>query len=336
MNCRHFIAAFAALALIVPATVSAEMTFEPDDVQQDDGADDDEMTFAPDDLADDDFDPDEEMDEDMDVGVVAVPGDDISDGERDELQTALRDAAREIPEITTYGDADLLPGLEERDPDYCSREALCLASIGDRAGVQRILQARVERDNGSYRLDIDYFDVDDRLFVGYHSNSGLSSFGDVIDAVPAGVDDIFGIRRDTGDDPFVDERDVDVVGVLAYTTAGAAVASFAGGIFFGMQASSIESDLEAARDEDGRFTDMTRQQVRSETRSMESSARNANLFYGFSAVLAAGSIGLFVLQSRSGDDEQAASGDNSSWVRGVELTPQLGDEAVGIDAQLRF
>lgn len=335
MTCRRSLAVFIALALVVTAsTASADMTFQPDEVYQDD--DDGEMTFAPDDLAEDEFDAEAEMDEDMDVGVVAVPGDDITAGEREELQQVLRDAAREIPEITTYGDGDLLPRLEERDPDYCSREALCLASVGESAAVQRVLQARVEREpNGNYRLDIDYFDVDNRLFVAYHSNSRLGSFDDVLEAVPPGVDDIFGIRRDVGDDPFVDDREVDVTSVMAYSTAGAAVASLATGVLFGMQVNNQQSELEAARDEDGRFTDMTQREAHRMQRSMENSALTANVFYGLSAGLAAASIGLFVLSSGD-DDEVAAGDDDTTWYRALEVTPRFGGESVGIGAHLRF
>lgn len=333
MTCRHSIAVLLVAVLVIPATTASafdddEMTFAPEDVQ-DDPADDDEMTFAPDDLAEDDFDPDDEMDESMDVGVVAVPNDDITDVQRDELQDALRAAADEIPEINTYGDADLLSRLEERGPDYCSRESLCLASVGESAGVQRILQVRVEPDNGTYRLDIDYFDVNDRLFVAYHSNSGLGDLDDVIEAIQPGVDDIFGIRRGVDDDPFVDDRDVDVVSVMAYSTAGAAVASLGTGILFGLSASGQEAEIEDARGDDGQFTGMTQREVHDLQRSMENTALTANVFYGLSAALAAASVGLFVLDA--GGDEPIDGAE-----RAVEFTPHIGGDRVGFGARLQF
>lgn len=334
---RRLLALCCAAALAVPAaTASAEMTFEPDEVEDDEPDDDDgEMTFAPDDLEEDDFDPDEEMDEQMDVGVVAIPGDDISDDQRDDLQERLREAADEVPDINTYGDTDLLASLEERGPEYCSRESLCLGSVGESAGVQRILQARVEEDGtGGYRLDIDYFDVDDRLFVAYHSNTGLGGLDDVIDAVPPGVDDIFDIRRDAGDDPFVDDRDVDVQGVMAYSTAGAAVASLATGILFGARASSQESDIESARDDDGQFSHMTQTEVRDMQRSMESNASTSTVFYGLSAGLALTSAALFVL--RDDDDAEAADLEDGSRYGGLEISPQVGDDGLGIGATFEF
>ena len=325
------------------ATASAEMTFEPEDVEDEpDDADDDEMTFAPDDLEEDDFDPDAEMDEDIDVGVVAIPGDDITGAERDELQEALREATDEIPEITTYGDSDLLPRLEERGATYCSRESLCLGSVGQDAGVQRIVQARVEFEEddradaaGSYRLDIDYFDVDDRLFVAYHSNSGLSDFDDVLEAVGPGVDDIFDIRRDVDDDIYVDDRDVDVGSVVAYSSGGLAAVFLGLGIGFGVHAGGLESDLQEARDEDGDFPGMTQSEAQSLESSMQNSTNVANAFYGLSAGLAILSAGLFVFGGGDGGDEEA-SVDNSRRIGDVELIPRFGGDHVGIGTRLEF
>ena len=341
MVSTRLLPALLVVALTVPAvTASAEMTFEPDEVQDqpDDQADDDEMTFAPDDLEEDDFDPHEEMDEDIDVGVVAVPGDDITDDERDQVQDALREAADEVPEITTYGDTDLLPRLVERDPAYCSREALCLAGVGSDAGVERIVQARVEHDDGAdtLRLDIDYFDVDDRLFVAYHSNAGLSDLDEVLEAVGPGVDDIFGIRRDVDDDIYFDDRDVNIQSIVGYTSSGLAVASLVTGIIFGARASGQESDLEQLRNEDGEFPETTHAEVRSQQRSMENSAVTANVFYGLAVGFGALGAGMFLLGG--GDDAGQADADAGElpWYRAVEWTPRIDGDGIGVGTRLQF
>lgn len=343
MNCRRCFAVLVALALAVPAAEAGAMTFEPDEVEQDQPDDDGGMTFAPEDLEEDDFDAEDELDDDTDVGVVAVPGEALEGADRDEVQDKLVEAAEEIPEINVYGDTDLLPRLEERDPVYCSTESLCLASVGESAGVDRILQARVERIDGDYRLDLDYFDVGDRLFVAYHSNSGLSSLDELQDELQPGVDDIFGIRRDVGDDPFVDDRDVDIVSVLAYSTGGAAVLSLGTGVLFGLQVSSQQSELEEARDEDGRYPDLTQRQAHDKQRNMENNALTANVFYGLSAALGVTSIALFVLGGGDDDaeldeqldDEQAALNDTSP-AAGIEFIPRLGGDSVGFGARIQF
>ena len=315
-----------------------EMTFSPDDVEDDpaeeeDDFDDGEMTFAPDDLDEGAYDAEADMADAIDVGVVTVPTDDISDGERDRIQSALRDAARDIPEITTYGDSDLLPALVDRDADYCSRESLCLAGVGRSAGIARILQARVEEQDNGYRLDLDYFDVDERLFVAYHSSTQHSSIDDVIEAIPAGVNDIFGIRGDRLDDGFVDQRDVNTGRVVSYFSAGAAVVSLAAGSYFGMQVRSDQDDLDGqARDDDGRYTELSQREARSIRRDMDSNARNANLFLGLSAGLAATSVLLFVLSS---EDDPAAAADASQG-EGLRLSPQLGSDRFGVGATWSF
>lgn len=342
MNWSPKIAASIAAVLFLLSSVTAvafdddEMTFEPDEVQQDE--DDGDMTFAPDDYDDDDFDPGDDIADGIDVGVVAVPGDDLTDARRNELQTALRDAADRVPDINTYGDSDLLPGLIDRDPDYCSREALCLAGIGRDAAVDRILQARVEQQDGDFRIDIDYFDVSDRIFVAYHSNSGLSSFGDVLEAVGPGVDDIFGIRRGDDDDPFVDEREVDVQRIMAFGTGGAAAVSLIGGVIFGLQANGYKNDLENAQNSDGDYTGVTQIEAQEMRRSWESAALNANIFYVFSALAGTASVLLFVLggDDPPADDETASALDIGGDSAGVELRPRFDAESAGIDALIRF
>lgn len=325
-----------AVILTLPATTALafdddEMTFSPEDLEEDD---DDSMTFAPDDLQDDDFDPEDDRDQAHDVGVVAIPNDDITAHQRDDIQAALRRAVDEIPDITTYGDRDLLPGLEDRDPDYCSRESLCLAGVGRSAGVQRIVQARVERDRGDFRLDIDYFDVDDRLFVAYHSNSGLSDIEEVIEAIPDGVNDIFGIRGAPTDDPYVDVSDVNVQRIAAYFAGGASALSLGIGTIFGLRVSSRQSELdeEFARDSQNRYTGLTQQEARSMQRDMESQATIANFGIGAGVVLAAGSVLLFILSS---DDEPEMDLDARAK-RTFTIAPSFDDNGAGFGASWRF
>ena len=327
----------ATLAL-APATAMAfdddEMTFDPDDVEWDDD-DDDAMTFIPDEVDDEGYDPGATEDEVLDVGIVAVPHDDLTSFDRDEIQEALHSAAREIPGITTYGDRDLLPALVDRDPEYCSRESLCLAGVGRAGGVQRIVQGRVERRPDGYRLDIDYFDVDDRLFVAYHTNEGLGDIDDVLEAIPAGVDDIFGIRRAPEEDEFVDVSEVNALRIGAYFAAGASVVSLGLGTIFGLRVSSAQTELdEAARDGDGNFIDMTQREARAMRRDMESNARTANFGIGAGVGLAALSVALFILSSEDDtvfdEDAEASSGSN------FRITPGAGRDGFGVGAMWRF
>ncbi len=341
MRAPHYAALLIIALLALPSSAALafdddEMTFEPDEVADDpddDFDDDDEMTFAPDDLDDTAYDPEADMAEALDVGVVTVPTDDLSDADRDRIQSALREAAREIPEISTYGDSDLLPALVDRDADYCSRESLCLAGVGRSAGVDRILQARVEQQDDGYRLDLDYFDVDERLFVAYHSNTRNSDIDEVIEGIPAGVNDIFGIRGDRLDDGFVDQRDVNVGRIASYFGAGAAVVALGAGSYYGLQVRSDQDDLDGqARDDDGRYTELSQREARSIRRDMDSNARNANLFLGIGAGLAVTSVVLFFLSSE--DDPAMAA--NATLDEGLRIAPQWDSDRFGLGATWTF
>ncbi len=338
---RSLVLLVACLIAFAPAQAVAfdddEMTFEPDEVDWDDD-DDDAMTFAPDDVDDDDYDPGADDDEALDVGIVTVPHDDITDHERDQIQSALRAAAEEIPGIVLYGETDLLPALVDRDPEYCSRESLCLAGVGRSAGVQRIVQGRVEEQPDGYRLDIDYFDVDDRLFVNYHTNTGLGDVDELIEAIPAGVDDIFGIRRAVDDDEFVDVDDVNAMRIASYFAGGASVVSLGLGTLFGLRVSSAKSDLdEYSQDGEGRYTELTQREARSMRRDMESNARIANFGFVAGIGLAAVSTALFILSSEDDppvDDAEAAA--DTSSPGGLQIGPRLHDDGFGVGASWRF
>ncbi len=329
------------ILFVIPASAWAfdddddEMTFDIDDVEEFDDYDDD-MTFAPEDLDDSAFDPDADIEAGLDVGVIAVPGGALNDAQRNELQEVLRNAVRNIPNISTYGDTDLLPALIERDPDYCTRESLCLAGVGRAANVQRIVQARVEQDGGSYRLDIDYFDVGDRLFVNYFSRSGLNSMNAVHEAVQPGVNELFGVRTPRGDDGFVDDADVNVQRVMSYAAGGLSVLALGTGIFFGSRVSSQQAEVNAwERDGNDRYRDVTQAEALNVQREMEGNALTANVAFGLSAGLAITAVLLYILDADDAES-RAAVEEDSSWYHTVEISPRWGEDGLGFGARFRF
>lgn len=332
---RQLAAALVALALaltLLPVTALAQgMTFDEEDVEP---IDEEGMTFDVEDV--------EELanapagSNRPSVGVLAVPLDGLSAGDREALQEALRVAVETIPNIDVYGDTQLLPAIQDRDPAYCSAESLCLANVGRAGQVERIVQARVTRSGGSYTLNIDYFDVQDRLFLDYHTNSELSSFSAVLDGVQAGVNDVFGVRSRRPDDPGYVERDVDVRRIMAFATAGLSAVSLGTGIFFGLKVNDGLAEVDQfGRNEDGSYTDLTQRQAQRLQRDIESDALTANVFYVLSGGMAITSVLLFVLD---GDDsEELALGEGDTpWYRAVRLTPNVGPQGVGMGAQLRF
>lgn len=348
MISHRLFAVFLIAAFSLPAATAwaddDEMVFGVDEVEEDyddeeEEDDDDTMMFAPDDLDDSEFDPEAEREESVDVGVIAVPGEALSDDERRRLQTALDDAASEITEINVYSDSGMLDEMNERDPEYCAREALCLASLGRSAGVERILQARVEEVDGRYRLDLDYFDVDDRLFVSYHSSSDHRNIDDIAEAVPGGVNHIFGIRSRDDDDEFVDDTDVNVPRILAFGSAGLGAVFLGAGTYFGLQVNSLEEELAAEpRTDEGQFENLTQRQARDFQREMEANALYANLFIGVGSALAVTSVLLFVFgpDGADADDASQAALNDQPWYRDVDVAPNISGDGLGFGARWRF
>ncbi|RAL21812.1 hypothetical protein DL240_13250 [Lujinxingia litoralis] len=318
------------LTLTPSAAFAQGMTFDEEDVEP---IDEEGMTFDVEDVQND---PAPSGETRPAVGVIAVPLAGLSAGDRQTLQDALRDAVNTIEGIDVYGDADLLPALEDRDPSYCSAESLCLANVGRSAQVDRIVQARVSRAGGSYTLNIDYFDVRDRLFLNYHTISDLSSFSAVLDAVQGGVNEVFGVRELRPEDPGYVERDVNVRRIMAFATAGLSAVSLGTGIFFGLKVDEGMAETEQfSRNDDGTYVELTQRQAQALQRDIESDALTANVFYALSGGLAVTSVLLFVLDSDPA--EEIALGDRDQpWYRALRLTPSVSPEAVGMGAKLRF
>lgn len=344
MNLHRLISLAIFCAFFIPAAALAqddEMSFDLDDIDdwEDEWEDDgDEMTFAPDDLDAPAFDSAAEATQILDVGVVVVPSPALNDIQRAEIQDALLEIVREIPNIVAYGDGDLLPALMDRDPEYCSRESLCLAGVGRNAGVQRIVQARVERSGSTYRLDLDYFDVRDRIFVAYHSKTGLSTVGALKEALQPAVNDIFNIRVRRQGDEFVDDAVVNIQKIMAFSTAGLAVAAAGTGVFFGNRVNTQKEELASfATDEEGRYESLTQVEAHEMQRQMQSDALAANLFYAVAGISGVTSITLFILNSKKGgQDRQAASEQEQPWYSTLQVSPKLDRHGVGFGARLTF
>ncbi len=313
----------------VPTALAFEddMSFDVDEVEP---IDEDDMTFAPDEV------PPATVDgrETLSMSVVAIPSGDLDSQDRLALQRELRSAVENVPGFMVYGDDVVLPGLEDRGTDTCVREPLCLSSVGRNGGVERILLARVARGSDGYRLNVDFFDVNERLFLRYHVANGLGSFDDVINAVRPAVNDIFNIRTPRTGDEFVDDNAVNIQRIMAYSTAGLAVASLAVGVYFGMTVGDLEDEFNAQPKVDGHYTSLTQVKAAELIRDMETTAVTANVFYGLSAALAVGSVLLFVLEGDSADEE-ASNERQPAWGQ-LRFSPTISHETVGIGAHLRF
>ncbi len=318
---------FVGVSQAVALDDDADMSFGEDDVEP---IDEDDMTFAPTDVAP----VTKKSGEKLTLAVVAIPSADLDAQDRIALQRELMSAMESVPGFAVYGDDVVLPGLEDRGSETCVREPLCLSSVGRNGGVERILVARVSRGEGGYRLNVDLFDVNERLFLRYHAANNLGGFSNVVEAVRPAVNDVFNIRVPRGKDEFVDDNSVDIQRIMAYSTAALSVASLGVGIYFGMEVGDMQESFDAQPKQNGKYTTLTQVKAERLIRDMESKAVTANVFYGLSAALAVGSVLLFVLEGDEAD-EQASIEQRPSWNQ-VRFVPSVSRDAVGIGAHLKF
>lgn len=323
-------------SVIAPASAFAdEMDFGVDEVQEEDedGEDGGDDAEEDDDVMD--FGAEETSEQDSgdadtySVAVVAVPSADLSDRQRKQLQDQMTAGVDLDPDYQAEGGGSVLEGLEEAGLASCVTEPLCLSNVGQEAGVDRILLGSVDREGGAFTLNIDLFDVRDKLFAKYAAADRLSDFKAVEEAVEPTMKEIFDMRVERDGPNYGSEADRSVVQrVIAWTAAGAAVGSLGAGIYFGMDASSQESELENDTESND---ELTQREAYNRQQDAQRAAVTANILYGSAVALGVVSGVLFYVEAGSdvGESNQRAEGR-------LKLKPSIGFGKVGLDAAIRF
>lgn len=269
------------------------------------------------------------------VAVVVIPSDALDSAQRRELQAKLQGALKLKPNYEAQNSEAVLNALDANGMDTCVSEPLCLASAGVDGGVDRILMGRVRNTPAGLAFNVDLFDVENKLFVQYTSVNRLANFDAVLESVEPAMKNIFNIRVTREQPNYGDETSSGTVQrVIAYSAAGLAVAALAGGIYFGLDASSIEDDLMAKKNASGGF-DLSQVEADRRMRDAQGSALTANILYGASAGLAIVSGILFYVQSGS----DVSSGDprrRAGILETLEIAPQVGRGTVGMGAGFSF
>lgn len=340
---RIFLLASFLLMLLLPSAAFAQgtMDFGVEDVEEEEGEGQDAagdesgtMTFGAEEVQEDSG--DTEIAGTYSVAVVAIPSEAIDRDQRIELQQKMLEAVSLDPNYQAQDGAPVLNGLEANGIASCVTEPLCLAGVGQDAGVERILLGRVEQKARGLSLNIDLFDVTDKLFVKYTSVDRLGNFESVLDSVEPAMKDIFDIRIERKGPDYGEEGDTGTVQrVLAWTAAGLSVASLGAGIYFGTEASSGEDDIIGMKDANGQFT-VSQREAQQMVRDVEGDATTANILYGASAGLAVVSGILFYVESGS----DVAAPDNGRRRAGlldrVDIQPSIGIGNVGLGASFTF
>lgn len=271
------------------------------------------------------------------LAVLALPSEGLEEGERDKLQSTLMKAMGVVRDYKISSGNELVSAFEDEGPDECVKDALCIGGIGDDAKVDMILVARVNKRGDRYRLDVELFDVKERLFSSSAKRENLSNFNASVEQIEPAIKEVFDIReRRKG--PKIEDPNKNaplVQSIFAYTTAGLSAACLGGGIYFGLDAQS-KYDAVLNRPKTGdRYTDLTQRQAGELLGEARQVATTANIFYGLSVALAATSTALFLIDF--GSDIASEEELSSRPIRDLQVAPTVSaDGRMGMGAFFRF
>ena len=333
----------ATLCLLAASPVVAQddegtMTFGEEDAEEvsdenadDGGSDDGTMTFGEEESGDSGL--EEGNKEPPLVGFVAVPTEAIDDSQREKLQSKLTEVMRNIPDIKMQMGPAVMSALQERTIATCVTEPLCLGSVGEKAGVDQLVIARVKEGSRGMELEVDYFDVGDRLFIKSDDAMRLGSFKEVLDNVEPVTKSVFGIRGDRDSQEFADENTSLARTITAVGCGVLSVGALTGGIVFGNQASSIESDLNSfEKNENGVYKELTQSEAKSMLSDAQGKAATANIFYGLSGAFAIASTVLFIVDPGGDVDQSGRAG----LFERIDVAPSFGRSGAGFSATIDF
>lgn len=292
--------------------------------------DGDGMTFTSDDLSKED-----KVEEKMpNVAIVAVPGPNMDPERRAEVQARMLEVGRNFTKIVVVGPESVLPGLESRRIEDCVTDPICLGSVGEDAQVDRIVLGRVRQTTEGIEFGVDYFDVNDRLFIAYDVNKNVSSTSSIVDAVEPSMRAVFGIR-DSGPGPnYVGSEDAGIIqDIVAYGAAGLAAVSLGAGIYFGLDASAKEDEVVNGSKNMAGVYALTQKEASEKLREAESSATTANVFYGLATALTVTSVVFFIIKGGSDVGEERASSD---LIHDFNFAPIFTETGAGFGASFAF
>ena len=271
------------------------------------------------------------------VGVVVVPNDAISESQASTLRSRLDDEL----EVVRNSEKDLkldmsgntLEALKQRTVSSCVTEPLCLASVGRKAKVDRILLARVDEDAGEWSLDLDYFDVENTLFLRYHSIENKPNFRATLQQLDVAVREVFDLRTGRAGPDYYGGSSSKALRIIGISSGVISVGTLVAGILVGTQAQQMEDDLNGAeRNEAGVYQNYSQQEALQTYNDAQTRALTANVLYGLSAGFAL-TGGALLLTNLPGGDVPADRA--SVWER-LNITPRVGANSAGIGASFEF
>jgi hypothetical protein len=257
---------------------------------------------------------------------------------RSKVQAEMEKITSKVGTVIMISGSALIGPLEAAGGEECVKEPLCLADVGEQAGAERILIAHVASADGKgLELKVDYFDVDDKLYIKYDNTSGLNGTGGIVNAIEPSLNKIFDVRELVDGEQYADDENKGVVQtVLAYSTAVWAVGFLTGGGVMGLGAKSAENDVKNGAKNSLGVYESTQVDARESIRPAQKKATTANVFYGLSAGLAAVSVLFFLIRGGSDVDKSESQGQVKRGLKDIQVAPAVTADGFGVGAGFRF
>lgn len=228
--------------------------------------------------------------------------------------------------------------LGEQGTLDCVYNPICLSRVGSELGLERLVIGRLTGTSGDYTLSIDLINVEEGTVEDYTNRTVKGGLSDLKETVGTSVRRLFDVRVGRKKPVEVAPAEAGPVQVaLAWTTLGVGVVAIGAGVFFGLDASSIQDELENGNRSvvSGRNVyAISQKDAQARLEEAESSALLANVFYGVGIAAGVTSALLFLITPGSDiatEEELAEDG-----VRDFRLVPILTDTSAGVGAGFSF
>ena len=231
--------------------------------------------------------------------------------------------------------------LGEQGTLDCVYNPICLSRVGAELKLAKLVIGRISGVDGDYSLSIDLIDVETGTVEDYTNRTVKGGSRELKETVGSSVKRLFDVRERKK--KVVEQAPVEMGPVqtgLAWGTLGVGVVCIGAGVYFGLEASSIESDLEqGARREvpagSGRSVyAITPKAAQAQLDEADSNALLANVMYGVGIAAGVTSALLFMITPGSdiATEEELAEG----GIRDIRIAPIFTETTAGVGAGFSF
>ncbi len=214
----------------------------------------------------------------------------------------------------------------------CAFNPICLARVGTELEAEYLLIARVSGSQGNYGLNIDLINVANASVDDYVSRTIRGDQNELKLVLQESTPKVFGVHiRKSRERPVAEAKGPsETQKILAYSFGGLAVVSLGAGLYFGLDASSQQDDLESKT----KALQITQKEAESLTTEAQDTAFLANVMYGVGIASAVGSALLFLITPGEdiASEEELQDKRTISW----DLAPGLSPDGRGAGVNALF